>query len=124
MKKTDAKKEIRSLEKEVRKHQILYYQKHAPIISDREYDLLFDRLVKLEKEFSDLASPNSPTHVVGSDLDNAFEKVTHTIPVLSLDNTYSTEETMKWANKFKPDSIFSLEWKIDGASLVLYYKKG
>lgn len=124
MKKQEAKKEIQRLEKEVRKHQMLYYQQAMPIISDREYDLLFDRLKELEQKYPELMSPNSPTQVVGSDLDNAFETVKHTIPVLSLENTYSTEEALKWASKFKKESVFSVEWKIDGASLVLYYKNG
>jgi DNA ligase (NAD+) len=124
-----AQKEMRALEKEVRKHQELYYQKNTPEISDREYDLLFERLQALEKTYPDLKDPQSPTQDVGSDLDNAFEKVEHTIPVLSLNNTYSTAEAMKWAYKLSedlqsPELEFSLEWKIDGASIVLYYEKG
>ncbi|HNB99392.1 MAG TPA: NAD-dependent DNA ligase LigA, partial [Leptospiraceae bacterium] len=117
-------KEIRDLEDKIRYHQHLYYVKNKPEISDKEFDLLFKKLQKLEAENPELASPNSPTQIVGSDLDNEFEKVTHKIPVLSLENTYNINELTEWITKTDTEGEYSVEWKIDGASIVLYYEKG
>ena len=118
------KKKIKSLESEIRLHQKKYYIENSPTISDRDFDTLFQELVELEKKYPELVSQNSPTKIVGSDLDNNFEKFKHTIPVLSLDNTYSNQELIDWATKLSKESTYSFEWKIDGASIVLYYKNG
>ena len=117
-------KEIRELEAKVRYHQNLYYVKNKPEISDKEFDLLFKKLQKLEADYPEFASPNSPTQVIGSDLDNEFEKVTHKIPVLSLENTYNVNELSEWITKTDTEGEYSVEWKIDGASIVLYYEEG
>ena len=115
-------KQIRELEEEIRHHQNLYYVKNKTEISDKEFDLLFKKLQKLEADYPEYASPNSPTQVVGSDLDNEFEKITHKIPVLSLENTYNINELTEWIAKTDTEGEYSVEWKIDGASLVLYYE--
>jgi DNA ligase (NAD+) len=116
---------MRALEAEIRRHQNLYYVKHSPEISDREFDRLLEELGRLEKENPALASADSPTRLVGSDLDNSFPKFTHTIPVLSLANTYSTQEALDWAARTCTDSDeIVLQWKVDGATLVLYYEGG
>jgi DNA ligase (NAD+) len=117
-------KEILSLEAEIRFHQDLYYVKNKPTISDFEFDLLFKKLQTLEEKYPEFASINSPTKIVGSDLDNSFEKFTHKIPVLSLTNTYNSGELSEWLLKTGIDEEYSLEWKIDGASIVLYYENG
>lgn len=62
--------------------------------------------------------------MVGSDLDKDFEKFQHKLPVLSLINTYNDDELLDWVNKTDPDGLYSVEWKIDGASIVLYYENG
>ncbi|HMU82364.1 MAG TPA: NAD-dependent DNA ligase LigA [Leptospiraceae bacterium] len=122
---SQAEARMRKLEAEIRRHQNLYYVQHKPLISDRQFDRLLEELSSLEKENPGLASPDSPTRLVGSDLDNSFPKFKHTIPVLSLANTYSTEEAVAWAEKTceKKETIL-IEWKVDGATLVLYYEKG
>ena len=120
----EIKKKIKSLESEIRLHQKKYYLENSPTISDRDFDLIFRELIELEKKYPDYVSQNSPTKIVGSDLDNNFEKFKHSIPVLSLDNTYSTQELIDWAIKLSKESLYSFEWKIDGASIVLYYKNG
>lgn len=120
----DTEKEIRELEDLIRHHQFLYYVKNTPEISDYDFDMLFKKLQSLEEKYPNLASPNSPTLVVGSDLDNEFEKSIHKIPVLSLENTYSSNELIEWVNKTDPSAEYSVEWKIDGASIVLYYENG
>ena len=118
------KKKINDLENEIRLHQKYYYIDNKPKISDKEVDILFKELQSLEKSYPDYVSKNSPTKIVGSDLDNTFEKYKHKIPVLSLENTYSNDELIEWATKLSPDEIFSFEWKVDGASIVLYYLNG
>jgi len=124
----DIKKRIEQLSKELLRHQYLYYVKAEPEISDLEYDRLFDELVELEKKYPEYALPNSPTRRVGSDLDNAFPEKEHTIPVLSLDKEYTIEALEKWLDKTISNAgqalSFVVEEKIDGASIVLYYKNG
>lgn len=124
----NAKKRIEQLSEELLKHQYLYYVKAQPEISDREYDRLFDELVELEKKYPEYASENSPTKRVGSDLDNRFPEKEHTVPVLSLDKEYTVEGLEKWLTKTITNAnqplSFVVEEKIDGASIVLYYKTG
>ena len=117
------KKKINDLENEIRLHQKYYYFDNKPKISDKEFDILFKELQSLEKSYPDYVSKNSPTKIVGSDLDNTFEKYKHKIPVLSLENTYSSEELIEWATKLSSDEIFSFEWKVDCRSslLLLFY---
>jgi len=122
------KERIQELSKELLKHQYLYYVEAKPVISDKEYDGLFDELVKLEKKYPEYVTDNSPTKRVGSDLDNTFPEKEHTIPVLSLDKEYAVESLQKWIDKTirntGHDLGFVVEEKIDGASIVLYYENG
>ncbi len=84
---TRAAKRMEQLRDEIRKHDRLYYEEAAPIISDREYDHLYKELIDLEMQFADLITPDSPTQRVGGKPLKAFEQVAHLIPMLSLDNT-------------------------------------
>lgn len=95
----NAEKEMRVLEKEIRHHQYLYYVRNKPIISDFEFDKKFKRLQSLEQTYPKLMDPASPTLTVGSDLDKDFQKFTHKLPVLSLENTYSEEDLLDWIQK-------------------------
>lgn len=119
---------MEELSAELLHHQYLYYVKAEPVISDQEYDGLFDKLLALEKEYPEYISPVSATSRVGSDLDNTFPEKPHTIPVLSLDKEYTAEGLEKWliktASNAGQDLSFVVEEKIDGASIVLYYKDG
>lgn len=116
-------KEILELTKLLTQYQNEYYVKSMPSVSDAEYDRIFDRLLELEKKYPDLAEENSPTSRVGSDLDASFEEAEHSIPVLSLDKVYEVEQLLAWINKNESVSI-TLEEKIDGVSIVLYYVDG
>lgn len=120
----DIKQRLEQLREEIRHHQYLYYQKNKPEISDREFDRLFTELEEMEAAHPQFADPASPIFTVGSDLDNNFNKIKHSIPVLSLKNTYNLEELRDWLEDYPPDTRFSAEWKIDGASIVLYYREG
>lgn len=109
-------------------YQKAYYVTGRPLVSDLEYDRLFDELVLLEKEHPELKTPDSPTQRVGSDLSSDFPEVAHTIPVLSLDKAYSDAEILSWITKTMKNTgenlSFVLEEKLDGFSIVLYYEKG
>jgi DNA ligase (NAD+) len=124
----DAQKRIEELSRELLRHQYLYYVRAQPEISDREYDRLFDELAALEKKYPQWASENSPSRRVGSDLDNTFSERDHTVPVLSLDKIYDTPALEKWLAKTVKNAGrelgFVVEEKMDGASIVLYYKNG
>ncbi len=128
MNKHDLTKEIRKLSDLLSLYQNAYYMQNKPLVSDREYDSLFDKLSALEKENPELALPDSPTLRVGSDLAVDIPEVEHTIPVLSLDKTYTVEGVRDWMDKTiinTGDSLsFVVEEKIDGVSIVLYYKNG
>lgn len=120
--------EIKTISDKLREYQKAYYIDSISIVSDLEYDRLFDRLLQIEKENPHLRLADSPTQRVGSDLDSSFEEVSHTIPVLSLDKAYSEQEVLSWIEKSQKkvdeELNFVLEQKIDGISIVLYYEKG
>ncbi len=126
--KSDLKSEIDSLVGKLNKYSAAYYKDARPLVSDAEYDRLYDRLVKLETEHPELKSPYSPTQRVGDDAIQGFEDVKHTIPVLSLDKAYGIADLENFRQRiFKAgfrDVSFSLEEKIDGLSVVLYYEHG
>jgi len=125
----EAQKKIAHLQDEIRKHDRLYYDEAAPIISDREYDRLYKQLVDLETQFPDLATLDSPTQRVGGKPLQAFEQVSHLIPMLSLDNTYSEGEVKKFylrLQRLLPDEKIPvvIEPKVDGVAVSLVYENG
>lgn len=124
----DIKEEMQSLTERLRLYQDTYYKEGKSLVSDSEYDRLTDRLMSLEKEHPEYASPSSPTRRVGSDLTADFPEVEHTIPVLSLDKAYSKDEVLSFFSrsieKEGGELSFVAEEKIDGISMVLYYEDG
>lgn len=118
----------RELSKLLTEYQRAYYVTGRAIVSDMEYDRLFDELLLLEKEHPEIRTPDSPTQRVGSDLSSDFPEVQHSIPVLSLDKAYSDSEILAWIRKTMKNTeqelSFVLEEKLDGFSIVLYYEKG
>jgi DNA ligase (NAD+) len=124
----EARKVAQDLRTRILRYQREYYLEGRPSVSDREYDRLFDQLVELEKQFPELKTPDSPTHRVGSDLDSEFPEVRHSVPILSLDKAYTPEEVYEWMGKSSQAVgqalSFVLEEKIDGISIVLYYRGG
>ena len=109
-------------------YQRAYYVDGRPLVSDLEYDRLFDELSRIEADHPETRTPDSPTQRVGSDLSSDFPEVEHTIPVLSLDKAYSDTEILSWITKTTKNTgenlSFVLEEKLDGFSIVLYYEKG
>jgi DNA ligase (NAD+) len=129
MDRTAAENKIAQLREEIRKHDRLYYQDAAPVISDREYDRLYRELVDLETEFPDLLTPDSPTQHVGGKPLEAFAQIQHRAPMLSLDNTYSEEEVANFYNRMMrllPDEEIPvvIEPKVDGVAVSVMYEKG
>jgi DNA ligase (NAD+) len=117
----DTKARILELRQILNEHNFLYHVVNAPKISDAEYDKLFQELVQLEKLHPELADVNSPTARIGHASPNSFKKVKHRSKMLSLDNTFSGAEVIKFLGKGEEVHI---EPKIDGCSLELIYEKG
>ncbi|KMQ51498.1 NAD-dependent DNA ligase [Chitinispirillum alkaliphilum] len=129
IKMSDVKKRIDELRGLIRKYDAAYYGRNESLISDREYDQLYEELVKLEKQYPQYDSPFSPTHRVGSDLTKEFPKVDHSTPMMSIDNTYSESELREWilrAERSLQDSEIHYvgELKIDGVAISLVYENG
>ena len=104
-----------------------YYVLDDPQMPDFEYDRLLRELENLEGEYPQLALPNSPTKRVGGEALSKFEKVTHPVPLMSLQDLFSEEELRDFLNKIltaHPGTEFSVEPKIDGLSVALEYENG
>lgn len=125
----EARKRIEKLTEEINHHNDLYYQKHKTEISDRQFDLLLEELVKLEEQFPQLKQPDSPTQRVGGTISKEFETVTHRYPMLSLGNTYSEEELREFDGRVAKGLDgetyeYFCELKFDGVSISLIYENG
>lgn len=104
-----------------------YYVMDDPILLDFEYDRLLRELEDLEKEHPSFAKPDSPTQRVGGMALSKFEKVQHTVPLMSLQDVFSIEELEEFLQKIignYPDCEFTVEPKIDGLSVALEYENG
>ena len=110
---------IKELTKKLNEYRNTYYNESESIISDYEYDKLYDELEKLENE-TGLSFANSPTKTVGFEVKSELEKVKHTHPMLSLDKTKSVDDLRKFASD--KDCILSL--KMDGLTCLLTYENG
>ncbi len=117
------------LAEQIRQHDHAYYVLARPRISDREYDRLYHELLDLEKQFPELATPDSPSQRVGGQPLTGFKPVRHAVPMMSLDNTYSQEEVREFVARVqKVLPAEELEWtvepKIDGVAVSLRYEHG
>jgi DNA ligase (NAD+) len=119
---------IAFLRTELHKHNYLYYAENAPVISDRQFDLLLEELQKLEAEHPEFDDPNSPTRRVGGAVTKEFRNLPHRFPMLSLANTYSKEEIEEFEARIKKlletEVRYVCELKYDGAAVSLTYKNG
>jgi DNA ligase (NAD+) len=128
-KEVSAVEQIAKLRRAIEDHNRRYYEEAAPSISDREYDRLFRELCDLETRFPNLAAPDSPTQRVGGKPLKAFGQITHRVPMLSLDNTYSEEEVTDFYRRMErllPNEKIPvvIEPKVDGVAVSLLYEKG
>jgi DNA ligase (NAD+) len=121
-----AKGYIDNLRREIRRHDYLYYVKDRPEISGEEYDWLFDALKRLEEQFPELTTPDSPTQRVGAKPLDKFGIVEHTAPMLSLDATREEDEVRRFDERTRRSLNgkvrYLLEEKFDGASVELVYE--
>ncbi len=132
MNKKQAKERIEELRKQVEYHAKKYYDDDKPEISDFEYDMLMVELRNLEKEFPEFKSEDSLTQKVGGHVKEGFTKVTHEVPLQSLQDVFSIEEVREYINKIEEKAEekgiqnrrYVVETKIDGLSAALEYKEG
>lgn len=128
MDKQSAEAAIKSLRDELHHHNILYYVKNSPEISDYEYDQKMTELIRLEALYPEFYDSNSPSVRVGSDLSQEFKQVRHKYPMLSLGNSYSIGELCDFVERVyrlagtRP--AFVCELKFDGTAISLSYENG
>src|SRR5437762_12787703 len=127
--KQKAEQQIEELREQLRHHEYLYYVMDAPEISDAEYDALMNRLKKLEAEYPELVTVDSPTQRVGGRPKEGFAKVAHSRPMLSLDNAYNEDELRDWNRRVceltgQKKIEYVCELKLDGMSMALMYRNG
>ncbi|MFO1481948.1 MAG: NAD-dependent DNA ligase LigA [Verrucomicrobiaceae bacterium] len=117
------------LSAELHRHNRLYYVEAKPVISDKEFDALLRELQDIEAKFPALQTPDSPTQRVGGAPLEGFTQIRHTVPMMSLDNTYSEEEltafftrVQKGLGREKVDCV--IEPKVDGVAITIRYEHG
>lgn len=117
------------LSAELHRHNRLYYVEARPEISDQQFDTLLRELQDIEAKFPDLRTPDSPTQRVGGAPLEGFTQITHTVRMMSLDNTYSEEEltaffarVQKGLGREKIDCV--IEPKVDGVAITIRYENG
>ncbi|HWP84405.1 MAG TPA: NAD-dependent DNA ligase LigA [Terriglobia bacterium] len=121
------REQVEALRDEIRRHEHLYYVLDQPEITDAEFDALMNRLKKLEAEYPELITPDSPTQRVGGKPREGFVSVRHSVPLLSLDNAYSEEELRDFDRRVRElsgrDRVdYVAELKMDGMSMAVRYR--
>ncbi len=122
----DIKERIITLTKLLNQYAYEYYVLDNPTISDFEYDQLYNELVKLEEDNPSLVQEDSPTKRVGDKVLDRFEKITHKVKMMSINDIFDYEEIKKFDNDIKKiaNVNYSCELKIDGLSVSCKYEKG
>ncbi|MBI4970330.1 MAG: NAD-dependent DNA ligase LigA [Candidatus Omnitrophica bacterium] len=121
--------EIQVLREKIESHNYKYYVENKPVISDYEFDQMMKKLIQLETAHPQFRDPNSPSQRVGGAPLKQFKTVTHKIPMMSIDNTYSAEEVREFDERSKKnlgrnEVHYVIEEKIDGVSIALVYENG
>src|SRR3989344_4142537 len=129
MTKEDAKKRIEKLKKEINHHRYLYHVLDKQEISDEALDSLKHELKKLEDEFPEFVTPDSPTQRVGGKALSKFKKIKHRFPMLSLEDIFSEKEFEEWLLRIQKrinlaKFSFFIEPKFDGLAISIVYKNG
>ena len=121
--------EIKTLRRELERHNRLYYVEATPEISDRDFDKLLRRLQSLEIDNPQYQSEDSPSRKVGGQPIDGFTSVDHRVPMLSIENLFVEQEIIDWdigiRELLEDDTpVYSVEYKIDGVALALVYENG
>ncbi|MEE2852094.1 MAG: NAD-dependent DNA ligase LigA [Actinomycetota bacterium] len=125
----EVRRQWQDLAEEVREHQFRYYIKDAPIISDADFDAMFNELLALEERHPELRVPDSPTQLVGgAGFATEFAEAAHLERMLSLDDVFDRDELVAWSNRVENEvgkqPYYLCELKIDGVALALVYRDG
>ena len=125
----EARQAWAELAEQIEEHQVAYYLRSAPTISDGEYDELLRTLSDLEERYPELRTPESPTQRVGGTFSTDFASVDHIERMLSLDNAFSLEDLGAWTDRVRKDVgdnplHYLTEVKIDGLAIALVYERG
>ncbi len=119
--------EYQALRNQIEYHMDRYYNQDAPEISDFEYDQLMQQLKAAEKEHPEWVDPDSPSQKVGGTVKReAGVKVTHTVPMLSIEDVFEFDDVRAFVDKVHavhPDATFSVEVKVDGLSMSITYRR-
>jgi DNA ligase (NAD+) len=121
---------VQELREEIRYHNYRYYVLDDPVITDAEFDRLMQELIRLEEEYPELVTPDSPTQRIGAEPLDKFETVTHRVPMLSLENAFSESEVREFDERLKrflkagQDFEYVVEPKVDGCAVELVYEQG
>lgn len=122
----EAKDRIEELRKKINHYSELYYDEDNSPITDYDYDMMMNELKKLEKENPELITKDSPTQKVGGHARDDLKKVTHEVPLKSLQDIFNFEELYEFDKRIKEagNTSYCVETKIDGLSCALKYEKG
>ena len=120
---------LNELKDQIREHDYNYYVLNQSLITDAQYDELLQTVRRIEEDYPELITNDSPTQRVGGEATDQFEQVTHSIPMLSLSNTFDYTGLEEWQKRASniidsTDMIFSAELKIDGLAISLIYENG
>lgn len=124
------RKKAKELREALNRHSYAYYVLDDPLVSDAEYDRMMRELMSLEESHPELITPDSPTHRVGAAPLDKFETVSHTIPMLSLENAFGEKEVLEFDDRvrrfLKTDMpvLYTAEPKMDGVAVELIYEHG
>jgi len=124
---TSIENRIKKLKEQIQTYNHEYYVLDQPTISDVEYDELMQELIDLESKHPEYLTSDSPSQRVGGEVLDAFEKVTHAIPMLSLSNAFNAEDLRKFDERLRkvtPEISYVVEAKIDGLAASLIYEEG
>lgn len=133
---SDVEARVNALREELISHNTAYYVNDAPVISDAQYDALFQELLALEKQYPELATFDSPTQRVGGAPLDGFRKVQHSIPMLSLANAFDDADIRAFDQRMFEELLaqglitagdlveYAVELKFDGLAISLRYEHG
>ena len=125
---TSVEQKVQQLREQLNRWSHEYYVQDRPTVTDHVYDETYHELVRLESEYPELITPDSPTQRVGGVVLDSFEKVTHQNPMLSLSNAFSKEDLQAFDDRIKKLTNRTIDYvcelKIDGLSVALTYQEG